>query len=238
MESGQRKAYGAGLLSSIGELEYACRDYKTVPRSLQNKGILKSKFVMPRHSDVKAGKPNIVSTQTQRQKDESINLRGGGGQNGLRIKKHEQSRIKLHAASESKDDRTSSNSRPHDDVRIGASGRASDSDSELETKDAMSMSERSTSSDTMMNTPEFRVWDPAKASAQAYPITTYQPIYYVAKSLRDAEAKISAFGELISRDRKFSVSYDEKNGMVRTDVNVQRLPKGISSVPGDSGAAS
>lgn len=31
--------------------------------------------------------------------------------------------------------------------------------------------------------PEYRPWDPFSACKQKYPITTYQPIYYVAESL-------------------------------------------------------
>jgi phenylalanine-4-hydroxylase len=31
--------------------------------------------------------------------------------------------------------------------------------------------------------PEYRPWDPLSACKQKYPITTYQPVYYVADSL-------------------------------------------------------
>jgi phenylalanine-4-hydroxylase len=31
--------------------------------------------------------------------------------------------------------------------------------------------------------PEYRTWDPAKACRQAFPITTYQPVYFVAEVL-------------------------------------------------------
>lgn len=31
--------------------------------------------------------------------------------------------------------------------------------------------------------PEYRPWDPFSACKQKYPITTYQPVYYVADSL-------------------------------------------------------
>jgi hypothetical protein len=233
MESGQRKAYGAGLLSSIGELEYACRDYNTVPRSLRlkNKGNIR-KFFVPR-GGIMSGEHNTVaspgskhSTQkgqnvppqdlhAQKVSDETINLRGGGGQDGLRIKTDERGRVKV-------DPRHTS-----DHVTLGPSEAIKPSQTEVKNEQHDSRND----SESDMNPPEFRVWDPAMASVQAYPITTYQPIYYVAKSLRDAEAQISAFGELISRDRKFKVSYDEEHGIVKTSVSVQRLPKGISSAP-------
>lgn len=39
--------------------------------------------------------------------------------------------------------------------------------------------------------PEYRDFDPAAASLHDYPITDYQPLYYVASSLEEAEAQIS-----------------------------------------------
>lgn len=38
--------------------------------------------------------------------------------------------------------------------------------------------------------PAYREFDPVAASLQDYPITHFQPLYYVADSLTDAEAKI------------------------------------------------
>jgi len=71
--------------------------------------------------------------------------------------------------------------------------------------------------------PEYRDWDPAAASLHDYPITTYQPLYWVAESLEDAERKIAAFGESLS-SRPFRLRYDEAEDCIWTDKQVQREP--------------
>ena len=38
--------------------------------------------------------------------------------------------------------------------------------------------------------PEFRQFDPPKTSIQKYPITEYQPIYYIAESFEAAKEKM------------------------------------------------
>ena len=43
--------------------------------------------------------------------------------------------------------------------------------------------------------PELKPWDPAVAGVQEFPITTYQPIYFVAESLNDAKSKMRSFCE-------------------------------------------
>lgn len=49
------------------------------------------------------------------------------------------------------------------------------------------------------NEPEIRPWDPWKAAIQPYPITTYQPVYYLAESLQDAKLKMQDFADSMSR---------------------------------------
>lgn len=39
-------------------------------------------------------------------------------------------------------------------------------------------------------TPEIRPFEPSKTALQKYPITEYQPIYYVAESFEDAKEKM------------------------------------------------
>ena len=39
--------------------------------------------------------------------------------------------------------------------------------------------------------PEIRTFDPEKTALQQYPLTMYQPIYYVAESFQDAKEKIA-----------------------------------------------
>ena len=38
--------------------------------------------------------------------------------------------------------------------------------------------------------PETRVFDPAGTALQSYPVSSYQPIYYVAESFKDAKEKL------------------------------------------------
>jgi phenylalanine-4-hydroxylase len=71
-----------------------------------------------------------------------------------------------------------------------------------------------------MAMPEYRPWDPRKAAIQSYPITTYQPIYYVADSLADAKAKMRTFCEELPKG--FSITYDPSTQSVSADRAVRR----------------
>lgn len=54
--------------------------------------------------------------------------------------------------------------------------------------------------------PEIREFEPEKTGSQPYPITEYQPIYYVAESFDDAKVKLQGFCDKIPRP--FTVRYD------------------------------
>ncbi|KAG0255744.1 hypothetical protein DFQ27_006084 [Actinomortierella ambigua] len=54
--------------------------------------------------------------------------------------------------------------------------------------------------------PELRPFEPAKVAAQKYPITEYQPVYFVAESFKDAQMRVREFAT--SLDRPFSVRYN------------------------------
>ncbi|XP_046645088.1 protein henna-like isoform X1 [Daphnia pulicaria] len=54
--------------------------------------------------------------------------------------------------------------------------------------------------------PEIRSFEPAKTALQKYPITQYQPVYYVAESFEDAKDKMIAYAKTIPRP--FSVRYN------------------------------
>ncbi|XP_001600555.1 protein henna isoform X1 [Nasonia vitripennis] len=54
--------------------------------------------------------------------------------------------------------------------------------------------------------PELRAFDPATTAVQKYPITEYQPVYFVAENFEDAKEKMIKFAELIPRN--FGVRYD------------------------------
>lgn len=71
--------------------------------------------------------------------------------------------------------------------------------------------------------PEFREWNPFNAAKQEFPITTYQPIYYVAESFVDAKKKMFEFSE--SLDRPFSVRWDDDQMRISVDRNIARLSK-------------
>jgi hypothetical protein len=69
--------------------------------------------------------------------------------------------------------------------------------------------------------PEYRPWDPVRASTQPYPICKYQPVYYVADSLTDAKDKMLAYCDS-SLGRTFRVRYDPYTQSVTTDRAVSR----------------
>lgn len=71
--------------------------------------------------------------------------------------------------------------------------------------------------------PEYREWEPVKAAQQAYPITTYQPVYYVAKSLADAKTQMREFCQN-QMSKKFSLSYIEKTESVKPNRALVRGP--------------
>jgi phenylalanine-4-hydroxylase len=47
--------------------------------------------------------------------------------------------------------------------------------------------------------PEYKPWDPFKAAQQPYPITKYQPSYFVAESLADAKLQMRSFCESLNK---------------------------------------
>ena len=47
--------------------------------------------------------------------------------------------------------------------------------------------------------PELRPWDPLAACTQEFPITSYQPLYFVADSLQDAKQRMREYCECLSR---------------------------------------
>ncbi|KAI9911125.1 hypothetical protein PsorP6_008765 [Peronosclerospora sorghi] len=68
--------------------------------------------------------------------------------------------------------------------------------------------------------PEYRPWDPFSACKQKYPITTYQPVYYVAESLLDAKEKMRSFCEDLKKP--FQARYNPYSQTVSIDRAVQR----------------
>lgn len=86
--------------------------------------------------------------------------------------------------------------------------------------------------------PKLLSWDPEIASLQEFPITCYQPVYFVAESLMDAKHKMRRYCEDLPRP--FFALYNSQTSMVHIDRPVQRtkgdVPRPLSSV--NSGASS
>jgi len=78
---------------------------------------------------------------------------------------------------------------------------------------------------SLSDKPEFREWNPFNAAQQDFPITTYQPIYYVAESFVDAKKKMFEFSE--SLDKPFSVRWNQSQMRIGVDRNVARSSKEI-----------
>jgi len=78
--------------------------------------------------------------------------------------------------------------------------------------------------------PELRPFEPIKTGVQKYPITEYQPLYYVADSFEDAKDKMMQFAALIPRP--FSVRYNPYTQTVEildSKPQVENLVRDINS---------
>jgi len=78
--------------------------------------------------------------------------------------------------------------------------------------------------DSEQQSPQFKPWDPNVAATQEFPITTYQPIYFVAESLNDAKLRMRKFCEDLPRP--FFALHNSQNDTVHIDRPVRRA-KGI-----------
>uniref|UniRef100_A0A8C6PZM2 phenylalanine 4-monooxygenase n=2 Tax=Nothobranchius furzeri TaxID=105023 RepID=A0A8C6PZM2_NOTFU len=71
------------------------------------------------------------------------------------------------------------------------------------------------------DTPKLQPFDPEKTSLQKYPITEYQPVYFVAESFEDAKEKVRKFAATIPRP--FSVRYNPYTQSIEVLDNTQQL---------------
>mmetsp|Transcript_31791 Transcript_31791/g.68011 ORF Transcript_31791/g.68011 Transcript_31791/m.68011 type:complete len:547 (-) Transcript_31791:154-1794(-) len=74
--------------------------------------------------------------------------------------------------------------------------------------------------DGMPLCPEIKPWDPAVAAMQDFPITTYQPVYFLAESLQDAKLKMRRYCEMLPRP--FFALYNAQTETVHIDRPVRR----------------
>lgn len=70
----------------------------------------------------------------------------------------------------------------------------------------------------LTNEPEHRNFEPEKTCLQEYPITSFQPVYYIADSFKDAKDKMSAFTMTIPKP--FSIKYNPYTQSIET-INQQ-----------------
>ncbi|XP_075228831.1 phenylalanine hydroxylase [Lycorma delicatula] len=77
--------------------------------------------------------------------------------------------------------------------------------------------------------PVLKEFDPPKTALQKYPITEYQPIYYVAESFEDAKEKIIKYSQTIPR--QFGVCYKpytQSVEIIDSKPQIQNIISGIS----------
>lgn len=72
----------------------------------------------------------------------------------------------------------------------------------------------------MSEEPEIREWDPWDAAQQPFPITKYQPLYYLARSFDDATTKMKRFAN--SLDKPFTCRWNDVKEKLLVDRNVKR----------------
>ena len=68
--------------------------------------------------------------------------------------------------------------------------------------------------------PEILDWDPSVAAVQEFPITTYQPTYFLASSLSDAKQRMRSYCEDLQRP--FFALYNAQTNSVHIDRPVRR----------------
>mmetsp|Transcript_5660 Transcript_5660/g.7942 ORF Transcript_5660/g.7942 Transcript_5660/m.7942 type:complete len:494 (-) Transcript_5660:25-1506(-) len=75
--------------------------------------------------------------------------------------------------------------------------------------------------------PEIKPWDPTTAAREAFPITTYQPTYFVASSLQDAKKRMREYCEALPRP--FFALHNAQTNSVHIDRAVRRA----KDIPGE-----
>ncbi|XP_078530892.1 phenylalanine-4-hydroxylase isoform X1 [Lissotriton helveticus] len=76
--------------------------------------------------------------------------------------------------------------------------------------------------------PELHPFEPAKTAVQKYPITEFQPVYYVAESFEDAKEKVRKYAATIPRP--FSARYNPYTQNIEMLDNVQQLKNLADSI--------
>ena len=79
--------------------------------------------------------------------------------------------------------------------------------------------------------PELRDFEPDETAIKAYPITEFQPVYYVAKSFKHAQEQVRAFARKLKRP--FAVKYDPYTGSVIVMDTAEKLVKCLDALKSD-----
>ncbi|KAI8582296.1 hypothetical protein K450DRAFT_228287 [Umbelopsis ramanniana AG] len=79
--------------------------------------------------------------------------------------------------------------------------------------------------------PEKRPFDPQVTAVQKYPITQYQPVYFVAESFKDAQEKIRAFANQM--ERPFTVKYDPYTQSIEVLDSKEKVVKYAQNIRDD-----
>uniref|UniRef100_A0A8C9XRI8 phenylalanine 4-monooxygenase n=1 Tax=Sander lucioperca TaxID=283035 RepID=A0A8C9XRI8_SANLU len=86
---------------------------------------------------------------------------------------------------------------------------------------------------SLTDKPKLQPFDPDRTSIQKYPITEYQPVYFVAESFEDAKEKVRKFAATIPRP--FSVRYNPYTQSIEVLDNTQQLKNLADSISGEMG---
>ncbi|XP_072002487.1 phenylalanine-4-hydroxylase isoform X1 [Engystomops pustulosus] len=81
--------------------------------------------------------------------------------------------------------------------------------------------------------PDLKPFEPQKTALQKYPITEFQPVYFIAESFEDAKEKVRKFAATITRP--FSVRYNPYTQSIEVLDNVQQLKNLADCINGEIG---
>ncbi|MBN3303667.1 PH4H hydroxylase, partial [Amia calva] len=79
--------------------------------------------------------------------------------------------------------------------------------------------------------PKLCPFEPEKTCIQTYPITQFQPVYFIAESFEDAKEKVRKFAAIIPRP--FSVRYNPYTQSIEVLDNLQQLQNLADSINGE-----
>lgn len=79
--------------------------------------------------------------------------------------------------------------------------------------------------------PEHRPFEPSKIVSTKYPITSFQPVYFVAESFNDAKQSVSDFAKGLSRP--FGVRYNAYTQSVEVYDNHKQISRLTRSIQAD-----